>query len=67
MLHGAYEAGRKIPLPTSQMPLGGFKRKALDGFHLSDDREKSNRVGTMLSRLHGLLAYIFMEQETEVQ
>lgn len=40
---------------------------ALDGFHLSDDREDSNRVGTMLSRLHGLLAYIFMEQETEVQ
>lgn len=30
-LQGSYESGRKIPLPTSQMPLD-FKRKALDGF-----------------------------------
>lgn len=63
MLHDFYEAGRKIPLPTSQMPLGGFKRKVLGGFHLTDDHEKSSRVGTVLPRLHGLLAHILWSRK----
>lgn len=66
MLRDSYEAGRKIPLPTSQMPLGGFKRKVLDGFHLTDNHEKSNCVGTVLPRLQFACSH-FMKQETEAQ
>lgn len=32
VLHGSYETTRKIPPPTSQMPLGSFERRILDGF-----------------------------------
>lgn len=32
VLRGAWAAGGEIPLPTSQMPAGGFKRKVLGGF-----------------------------------
>ena len=45
------------------MPLGGFKRKVLGGFHLTDDHEKSSRVSTVLPRLHGLLAHIFWSRK----
>lgn len=63
VLRGAYEADRKIPLPTSQMPLGGFKRKVLGGFWakrliLLMTIKKSNRFGTALSSLNSLLTYI---------
>lgn len=45
------------------MPLGGFKRKVLGGFHLTDDHEKSNHVGTELPRWHGLLAHILWSRK----
>lgn len=75
MLQGSYESGRKIPLPTSQIPFD-FKKKALDGFwakktYLTNDNEKNNHVGTVLSSLNRLLFYLyylhFMEQETEAR
>lgn len=35
----------------------------LDGFHLTDNHEKSNCVGTVLPRLHSLLAHILWNRK----
>lgn len=75
---GFYEAGREI-LPPSQMPLGGFKRKVLDGFsakRLTLLMTKKKESGwhsafyfkQLITHLHVIFTiFIFMEQKTGAQ